>query len=191
VSVGPIITTDLAALHQAIVDAIAAQFPSMQTVADYREDRTNLPMPAILVELEDFEAAPDDNPGTEQLMVFARFAATIVIGFRTESAKREIRRLAAALGVFVHRNRWGTAHGYVGPAEVLTITPDEFDPEMDRVEVWRVEWRQMLALGDGVWVNDGSLPTEILYSFVPEIGVPFEEEYEPVDLDSPLGPSLG
>jgi hypothetical protein len=187
VTVGPIISLDLDALHTAIVDRLAAQFPAMQTVAAYPGDRTTLRAPAILVELEDFEGAPDDNPGTEQLPVVARFSARIVIGFRTANAKREIRKLAAAVGVFVHRNRWGQ---HVGPAEVLTITPDDFEPALDQFEVWRVEWQQPLALGAGVWTNDGSIPTEVLFSVVPDIGPPNVDEYEPVDLSSPLGPEL-
>lgn len=187
-SVGPIISLSLDALHQAILDAIAAQFPAVSTVDAYREDRKQLALPAILVELEDFEAAPEDNPGTEQLPVMARFSATIVMGFREPNVQREVRKLAAALGVFVHRNRWGQ---HAGPAEVLTITPDEFDPALDNVEVWRVEWQQPLALGEGVWNNDGSIPTEVLFSIAPEIGAEHEDDYEPVDMSSPLGPSVG
>lgn len=186
-TVGPIISLDLDALHAAVVGRLAAQFPAMQTVEAYPDERRQLRAPAILVELEDFEGAPDDNPGTEQLPVMARFSARIVIGFRTANAKREIRKLAAAVGVFVHRNRWGQP---VGPAEVLTITPDDFAPELDQFEVWRVEWQQPLALGVGVWNNDGSIPTEVLFSVVPDIGPDNVDDYEAIDLSSPLGPSL-
>lgn len=187
-TVGPIINLDLDALHAAIVDRLAAAFPAVVTVEAYPDDRRTMRAPAILVDLEDFEAAPDDNPGTEQLPVVARFSARIVIGFRTANAKREIRKLAAAVGVFVHRNRWGQ---HVGPAEVLTITPDDFEPTLDQFEVWRVDWQQPLALGEGVWNNDGTIPTEVLYSFVPDVGAANEDDYEPVDLGSPLGPSVG
>lgn len=186
-TVGPIIELDLDALHNAIIDRLAAAIPDVVTVEAYSDDRRTLQAPAILVELEDFEAAPDDNPGTEQLAVVARFSARIVIGFRTANAKRAIRKLAAAVGVVVHRNRWGL---HVGPAEVLTITPDDFEPALDQFEVWRVEWQQPLALGAGVWVNDGSIPTEVLFSVVPDIGTDHEDDYEAISLTSPLGPSV-
>lgn len=139
---------DLDQLHQAIIDKIAAQFPEFVTVDDYSDDRTRLNTPACLVELTDMEGAPDDDPGTEQLAVTARFEARIIIGFRQLNAKRQIRKLAAALGAFVHQQRWGLP---VSPAELLTITPDEFSPELDQFEVWRVEWQQVVHLGLSVW----------------------------------------
>ena len=169
---------DLNSLHQAIIDAIAAQFPTLQTVVDYHDDRKTLRTPAVLVELSDFEATPDDDPGTEQLAVLARFEARIVIGFRTPNAEREIRKLAAALGVFIHMKRWGQP---AGPAEVLTITPDTFEPDLDQFVVWRVEWQQPLHIGVSVWNNDGMIPIEVLLSYVPDIGPGNEEKYEPID----------
>ena len=67
----------LAALHQAIAADITAAFPQLVTVEFYRETeddgRTLPPMPACLLELTEFEAAPDLDPGTEQLAVTARF----------------------------------------------------------------------------------------------------------------------
>jgi len=169
---------DLSAVHQAILDAIAAAFPAVVTVADYREDRRDLPLPAILVELSDFEANPEEDPGTEQLPVLARFEARILIGFRTPNAEREIRKLAGALGVLVHQNRWGKP---VGPAELLTITPDDMDPELDQYVVWRVEWQQALHLGASVWTNEGDIPTTVLYSYEPDTGTGNEGEYEELD----------
>lgn len=144
-------------VHQAILDKIAEQFPDLVTVADYWDDRKRLPVPACLVELTDMEGAPEDDPGTEQLAVLSRWEARIIIGFRTSSAKREIRKLAAALGAFIHQQRWGQP---IGPAEVTAITPDEFSPELDQYEVWRVEWQQVLNLGLSVW-DGASFPARM------------------------------
>jgi len=110
--------------------------------------------------------------------VLARFEARILIGFRTPNAEREIRKLAGALGVLVHQNRWGKP---VGPAELLTITPDDMDPELDQYVVWRVEWQQALHLGASVWTNAGDIPTTVLYSYEPDIGTGNEGEYEELD----------
>lgn len=174
---GPDTQIDLDALHQAIIDAIAAQFPDLETVADYREDRREIPLPAALIELSDMEAVPDEDPGTGQLAVTARFDARLIIGFRTAQAQREIRKMAAALGVLVHLNRWGLP---VGPAEVLSLGPDEFSPELDQFVVWRVEWAQVVHLGQSVWTNEGTIPLTVLYSSVPDIGPPHEDDYRDV-----------
>lgn len=184
---GPNTEIDLNNLHQAIIEAIALQFPSLALVEDYRDDRKALPLPAALIELVDFEGNPDEDPGTEQLPVIARFEARIIIGFRTANAEREIRKLAAAVGAFVHQRRWGLP---VGPAEVLTITPDDFEPDLDQYVVWRVEWQQAVHLGQSVWTNDGTIPTTVLFSIVPDVGPEHVDDYEPVDLSSPLGPEL-
>lgn len=171
---GPDTEIDLDALHTAVVNAIEEQFPSVVTVADYREDRQRLPLPAILIELDDIEAAPDEDPGTEQLAARTRWIARIIIGFRTANAEREIRKLAAALGAFIHMQRWGQP---VEAAQVLTISPDTFDPSLDQYVVWAVEWQQVVHLGASVWKPDGELPETVLYSYVPRVGEPYEPEY--------------
>jgi|GEM_PF-805806 len=139
---------DLNQLHQSIIDAIALQFPDLATVDDYHEERKRLASPACLIELADMEGSPDDAPGTEQLAMLARFEARIIIGFRTANAKREIRKLAAAIGVFIQANRFGQP---ISPAEVTAITPDDFSPELDQYEVWRIEWQHIIHLGATVW----------------------------------------
>lgn len=187
-AMGPDTEIDLSELHQAIIDRIAAQFPDVQTVTDYREeDRTRMPLPAILVELTDFEAVPDQDPGTGQLAMLARWEARIIIGWRTAAAQREVRKLAAALGAFAHLNRWGKP---VEAAEVLTMTPDAFDPALDQFVVWRVEWAQIVHLGESVWKNDGTIPVDVLYSYAPEVGEDNEPAYEELDVDAPLGGAL-
>ena len=167
---------DLDALHDGIIASIRAAFPDIATVEDYREERQSLPIPAVLIELTELEPAPDEDPGTEQLAALARFDAHIVLGFRTPQIKREIRKLAAALALHVHTNRWGQR---VGPAEVTAIVPDDFTPELDQFEVWRVEWQQMVHIGESVWRNDGAAPIPF-FSWAPQIGPDNEPAYEPV-----------
>ena len=148
---------------------------SLRTVALYDEDdRDGKPLPAVFVEVEDFEAYPDADPGTEQTAMQLRISARIVIGFRTARAKTEIRMLAAAMAHFVNLNRWGLP---VAPAEFLVAGPDAFDTALDQYEVWRVEWQQVAHLGASVWESDDTMPTEILYSWRPEIGPDHEGDY--------------
>lgn len=174
---------DLAELHQAIGDAISAQFPDFKLVEFYREEddrkRPNaLQLPACLLELSEMEPALDEDPGTEQLAVYARFAAHVVIGFRTASAKVEIRKLAGALAAYINKEK----HFHklpTGPAEILSIMPNEFNPAMDAYEVWTVEWRCMVHLGDTVWTDEGVTPGAPLYSWVPDIGNGNAHKYQP------------
>jgi len=173
---------DIEDLHDAIAGAISAQFPDILTVEFYREESdrqsiSSISLPACLIEMTEMEPSPQDDPGTEQLAVWARFEARLIIGFRTTKAKIEIRKLSAALAVFLRFNRWSLP---VGPAEVLAIIPDNFSPELDRFEVWRVEWRQLIHLGESVWVDDGSGQLNPVYSWAPEIGTGHEEYYKPI-----------
>lgn len=176
-TVQPDTAIDLDALNDAIIASIRSQFPALATVADYRDDRKQLPLPAVLISLTDLEPDPDEDPGTEQLAAIARFEAQIVIGFRTANAKREIRKLAAALAHHIYGSRWGQP---VEAARVTAIVPDDFSPELDRFEVWRVEWQQIVHIGTSIWTNDGEIPTRVLASFAPEIGPENEAEYSDV-----------
>ncbi|AWM87371.1 hypothetical protein [Microvirga sp. 17 mud 1-3] len=178
---------DLGELHAGIESAIRAQFPALKLVEFYREEEERKPptvdqMPACLLELSEMEPTPDVDPGTEQLAVNARFEARLVIGFRTPRAKLEIRKLAAALAVFLRLKRWPhpTIAGKTiptGPAEVTSIVPDNFNPELDRYEVWRVEWLQPLHLGTSIWKDEGVTPQTPLYSFKPDIGAGNTDQY--------------
>src|SRR5690606_27856540 len=98
----------LDALHAAIVADIKAAFPALATVEFYREtsDRVRLELPACLLELSEMELAEDEDPGTEQTAVEARFEARLIIGFRTPDAKVEIRKLAGAFAAFLRHRRW-------------------------------------------------------------------------------------
>lgn len=171
--------TTLDAVHDGIIAAIAAQFPGLKTVDAYLLDRRNLPVPACLIELTEMDAVPDDDLGTGQLAVVARFEALLVIGFRQgcRNPKREIRNLAAKVAAFVRLQRWGQP---VGAAEVIGAYPDDFGPELDQYECWRVEWTQYMMLGtDNAWAddNEGAPPSQVLASFAPDIGSSNEGSY--------------
>lgn len=171
----------LDSLHTAIEDAIKAQFPDLATVEFYSEVRKNVPKPACLLELTEMDVTMDDDPGTEQLAVMASFEARLVIGFRDNDmkAKLEVRKLAGALAAWIHktRNRWGLP---VGPATVVGCYQDNFEPELDQYEVWRVEWQQTLHLGETIW-TDGTRPDGAFYSFTPDVGLGNEDKYRALD----------
>lgn len=173
---------DLDALHDAIEAAIRTQFPDLQTVEFYRTDeRKDLTLPAVLLDLCEFEGEPDMDPGTEQLAVSARFEAEIIFGYRTPNVKREIRKFSAAFAAWLRLRRWPGIS--TDAAQVVGCYPDNFDPELDNYEVWRVEWSQVLYLGNNTWTNDGTIPTQVLVGYSPKIGAGNETEYTQIETD--------
>lgn len=161
-----------------VVATLAAQFPGVHVEA-YRMDRKDLPVPTILVELDEFEDA-DMDPGTGQLAVTAMFSALVVMHFRQpddKNPKREVRNLAAAVAAFARLQRWGCP---IGPATVTGAHPDDFHPELDQYEVWAVEWRQIVHLGETVWKGGNPPPDTVVASFAPMIGGDFETDYQQV-----------
>jgi hypothetical protein len=176
---------DLDALHAAIVSDIKAQFPSIATVEFYRtEARKSIPCPAILLDLCEFEAEPDDDPGTEQLSVSARFEAEIIFGFKTPNVKQAIRVFAAAFMAWLRLRRWT---GIVtDAAKVIGAYPDDFKPELDEYVVWRVEWSQVLYLGTNTWTDSsGALTTglSVMVGTDPLIGPPNVNDYVQIEIN--------
>lgn len=164
---------DLAVLHSAIVADIKAQFPQLVTVEFYLEDRKELPKPACLLELTELEALPDEDPGTEQLAVMAKFEAQLVITFRETQAKQSIRLLAAAFAAWLRMRKWTNPNNPdkklpTGAAQVIGAYPDDFavmgrqrDQELGQFEIWRVEWQQIIHLGETAWTDEGVTPSDV------------------------------
>jgi hypothetical protein len=194
---------DLTQLQDAIVADIAAAFPVFETVQFYRgqgeddgAERDTLPTPACLLDLTEFEAQPDDDPGTEQIAVLGRFEAELVIGFRgDERPKHTIRLLAANLAAWLHKRRWTDPDNPdkklpTMAAQVVGAYRDDFagraagkrDTTLGQFEVWRVEWMQLFHLGVGVWNDEGVTPTTPLYSWSPDIGIGHEDDYQELPL---------
>lgn len=185
---------DLDKLHQAIEADIRAQFPALVSVEFYRgedlNDRKTLQVPACLLDLTEFEASNEDDPGTEQLAVMATFEAELVISFRTPNAKRAIRKLAGGMAAWLHNRRWTnldnpTKKLPTGPAMVIGAYRDDFrsmmsgerDKPLDQFEIWKVEWKQIIHLGAGVWNEVGITPSEVYLGFTPDIGVENIDKY--------------
>ena len=167
----------LDALHDAIIAAIRSHYPTLETVADYPDERVRVTTPACLIELADLDPGETD-PGTGQQAVLARFQARIIIGFREPATKRAVRTLAASFIAFMRGQRWGLP---VGPARFVSAGPDEFSPELDQYEAWLIEWEQTLHLGQTVWRDGGTPPTQIYLGYSPRIGPPHEADYLPVE----------
>lgn len=177
--------TNLADLHVAIVEVAAAAFPGVH-FEFYREDRKSLPMgtgapgadPRAYALLEMTELDADEfDPGTEQQAMVARFEAEFIIKSLQPDAKVKIRSLAASFAAFLRKqSRFKPADVLQGNARVVGCYKDDFSPELDKYEVWRVEWTQTVWFGDATEPLP-PIPTQILYSYVPMIGIPHEPDY--------------
>lgn len=196
--------TDLAAMHAAIVSTSAAAFPGVH-FEFYRADRKNLPLGSgatgqpprayCLMDLAEMDAS-DTDPGTTQQSVGARFEAEFIIKALQPDARLLIRALAGSFAAFLRRQmRWpGVVNG---PIQVTGCYKDDFAPELDQFEVWRVEWTQDVWLGAGVaqyiipatQTASGNpelvpgmpalttRPADTLASYVPLIGAAYANEY--------------
>lgn len=174
---------NLQAFVASIVSSIGAAFPTLQTVEAYDPERGEFALPALFLRIDDMEGVPEDDPGTSQLALLVRFEAFLILGFRSPSALLNAPAMAAAIAHHAHMQRWGHP---VRPAEVTLVEPDEFTPELDRFVVWRVDFQHLIHVGESIWTNDGTIPTQVLASWAPKIGPANESEY--VDIEELGGP---
>lgn len=181
--------TDLAAMHQAIVDGLAAAFPGVHCEF-YREDRKNLPTgdgagtnpprAYVLLDMDEMDRGDTEDPGTEQQPLAARFQAEVIVkSIRDQhGAKVAVRVLAGSIAAYLRtKSRWPGVLS--GPARVVGCYKDDFSPELDQFEVWRVEWTQEVWLGAGVWRNDGTPVTQVFVGYAPD-GVGPAAQYDQV-----------
>lgn len=177
---------NLEVLHDAIVSDIKAAFPQLSTVQFYQDDpeeRKTLPIPACLLTMDELDVDMDIDPGTEQLAVRAHFEAHFIVSsIRNPRAKLAVRTLAAAFMAWMRLRKWTNPENPekklpTRAARVIGGYPDDFHPEMDKYEVWRVEWEQVIHLGESVWNDEGITPSQVFFNWSPEIGDGNEEKY--------------
>jgi hypothetical protein len=193
---------NLDTLHEAIVADIQAQYPDLRTVEFYRgegnehDDRKSLSCPACLLNLSEYEPSEEDDPGTGQLAIVAHFEAELIIKFSTPNAKRSIRKLAAAFAAWLHNRRWTNPSGTTpklptGPCMVVCAYQDDFssimpgkrDQHLDQFEIWKIEWRQKIHLGESVWKDEGETPAIVYVGITPDIGLENIDKYIKVHPD--------
>jgi len=181
---------NVAKLFDAIVADIKEQFPDLVNVQffpDDPEDRVQLPVPACLLDVSEMEVDMEEDPGTQQVAARFSFSAFLVIsGLQDGNTKLAIRLLAASLVSFLRLRHWRDPDD---PSKCLPTDPaipigayrDDFDPRLDRYEVWRVDWEQIVYLGESVWAGGAFLPTGIWLGQSPEIGAAHVDKYERID----------
>lgn len=169
----PITTGFLTNLHRSVIVGLKRSIPAIQYCDCYPTVQTKLPAPAIFVELASFEA--DQNLGTDEIMLNAKFEARIVVDSTVTNAYFAIRELAVAVAAVVANNRWGCN---VSPAELTTATADNFSPELSAYLVWLVEWSHKFIIGTNVWSDAGYIRPHTVYAGIePETGIPHQPKY--------------
>lgn len=171
------------AYQDAVVAQIKAAFPDFVTVEFDREeiDRDELKsedLPAILLDLSEFENEDVEDRGTGQLAMRARVEARVIVCYRTARAKTAARTAAGTLSAWLRLRRFTGENVWTQAAQVIGAYRDDFASDCDRYVVWRVEWTQVLQLGESIWQDGGVKPKKISYSFAPDIGKRHEAAYQ-------------
>ena len=169
---------DFDSLLNAIQTGIKAQFPALGTVEFFREDRTSIQLPACLLNVEMMEFEDDQQNGTGQIPLCVKFTADLVVSFRDDHQKREVRRLAAALAAWLHKRRWPGI--YADPCRVIGCYKFDFAPEMDQYEIQQVEFTQVCYFGNTYWTPGDPPPSNVKVGFTPDIGAAHINDYVPV-----------
>lgn len=130
--------------HQIIIDSIQNKFSEYIHVGDYEKLEDKPPTPSVYINLAEFEEI-SQNTGTNNTYFFANchFEAFICLSTFDDFVKVKIREKALQLASFINQNRFNNQ--VFMPAKFKTAMPDEFNPKFDGVEVWRVEWEQIIT----------------------------------------------
>lgn len=175
----------ISGVKDAIVAAIVAAFPDFKLVAFDREEisRDDLDadeLPAILLDLSEFEDEPDCDRANGLIPLRARFEARVIVGFKTARAKTAAQAAAASMAAWLRLKRFNSPSCWTEPAHVIGAYRDEFHPAADRYVVWRIEWTQVIQYGTDIYAEDGTTPGNPSFSFAPDIGLGHEDDYTPL-----------
>ena len=167
-------TLDL--LYSTIEQHLQANLPGVETVAAWPNIENHIPLPAVFLELADFESGQDI--GTGETVLACKFEARIVVDVLRENHQRQAVQLASQLAVLLRLQTWGLP---VEPAELVQAMQDWTKPELDGYTVWLVEWTQQIYLGTEQWPWPNLPPGTLVFAFTPTTGPGNEGEYFPPD----------
>lgn len=130
-------------MHDAIIDALIEKLPDVAVLPAYPDlQRSIKALPAVLLELSEFE--PGDDPGTGETALIGHFCARAIVDPNAADAHMDVRKLAARLAVAVDHETWGLD---IGIARIVQVGEDGFMPELDGYLVWAVEWTHRFNQG--------------------------------------------
>ena len=135
--------TQIIDFHKIIIDILQDEFTDFY-IGDYEKIQEKIPIPAIFINLAEFEKVETiSGTGINPFFASCHFEAFICLSTFEDSSKVKIREEALRLSSFIDKNRFNNQ--LFMPAKFKLAQPDEFNPKFDGVEVWRVEWEQIIT----------------------------------------------
>ncbi|RMR10881.1 hypothetical protein [Pseudomonas syringae group genomosp. 3] len=172
-------TFSLDQLYQAIEQHIQDAIPGLQYVGTMPDMLQQVSVPAVLLEMVEFE--PGSDQGTGETALNARLEARVIVGAEQEQCQQQAVFAATQLCVLLRAQTWGLA---VNAAELVRAAQDWSRPELDGYAVWVVEWTQGIYLGEEQWPWPDQPPGTLVWGFSPDVGPGNEEFYKtPEDQD--------
>lgn len=168
--------------HAAIEASLKEAVPELKRVEYYTRPEKSIATPALALELVEWRPPPNGQDSTGMYSWEFEWGVYVMLDFRgsTERPKLELRLLAMRLCEAIEQNRWGLP---LSPAHVSVAEKDEFDPDWDSYEVFKISFVQLGRVGVDAHALDvdATPPVEVLGSRAPDIGLPNEEKYKPIE----------
>jgi len=167
------------AYHDAIKSTIEEAFSDkLKEVTYYTIKHGKIHTPSVSIELRDWQPSEDDDGTGMQSWDFS-WSAYIFAKSTEKTAKIELRILSMELCQVINDNNFGL---YASDAKISTCERDDFSPEWDAYEVFRIDWTQTAKTGVNIWDNKNKIaPEHVLTSISPETGNPYEKHYQEIE----------
>lgn len=137
----------LNAFFEAVERQVKEHLPGMETVATWPEIHDQISLPALFLELAEFE--PGQDPGDGHVGLICRMEAYVIVAAEVPGHHHQAAQLATQLAVLLRGQYWDLDK--VDNAELVQAGPDWTKPELDSCTVWKVEWTQQIYLGAEQW----------------------------------------
>ena len=167
-------------LHAAIEASLRAQFSAMALVEFYPTIGERLPLPAVILEVAEFDQGVD--PGTGELALVARVEARVCVDPLRPDADLLVREYAIRLAHFVQHKTWSLP---ITPAKLVgEIGEDSFKPALDSYTVWLVSWLHEIHVGSLHWPFDDQSGQHVHVAIFPAESASGQGEYEAIAGDA-------
>lgn len=140
---------DLTSLHTAIIDRLSADF-SATTVAAYPDLKRKITLPAVLVDLDEFDIA---DFGEDALGLNVRFTVYCVADPAVANAEMTVRNLAVTMALRIYQEK-DFGYDVNTGAEIIRVSPDDFNPDLQGYLVWSVEFVIGITVGQEAYSTD-------------------------------------
>lgn len=138
----------LSELHTAVVDRLAVDISSLATCASYPRLNRKIDIPAVLIDQTELEPA---DFGTDKFDCWVMFTAYCIVDPNQTDAELAVRNLAAQVAVRVSQEEDFSIE-VERAAEVVRVSEDNLNPDLEGYLVWSVDFQIGMALGEDAWL---------------------------------------